>query len=540
MLGGADDRSFAARYAPPLFLLVVSALVRFPFFDEPPGRDQGLFIAQAWQWIQGASLYDEIWEHKPGGVITLYGLALEFGGIRPVAIQFLHLLAGAATAITLFVVASRAGLHAVAATLAGFFYLVFFGGPLFGGFWATAQVEVFIDLLVALSLLLLIGGNRVPPRSRCFLAGLLIGLAVFGFKYSGLPLLALVLLLWFPRAKPWAPPGSSLVLVVAGFLLPAVGIVSYFAATDRFADFWRATVEFNWAHRQIDAPAENLSLLSRLLPFLDALWVLYGLTAWAFIARVLFERQGWYRDRLLAAAGILFVAALAQVFFQGKFWVYHYHVILLPLALGGALGLQSLAELSRPRERVDRNLWIVALLATFFLLVSYGPFVAQYTQQHRLLEYWQNRISESDWHATYLWGGADYDYAETLAAAGQIERSSLPGERVFVWGFEPSLYWLAQRKPSSRFLYDYPLSSHFGELASQYRSELLGDLEAHPPAIVIVVSRDASDIESESSDHQLRSHPELAAYLTRDYEPRWRLGDFTGYERREGSAGPSP
>ena len=46
---------------------------------------QGLFIAQAWQWIEGASLYDEIWEHKPGGVITLYGLALEFGGIRPAA-----------------------------------------------------------------------------------------------------------------------------------------------------------------------------------------------------------------------------------------------------------------------------------------------------------------------------------------------------------------------------------------------------------------------------------------------------------------------
>ena len=114
---------------------------------------------------QGRELYSEVWEHKPPGVIGIYAAAVSVFGNGYRAIQITHTLAGLLTALLLWRLGRKAGLDGVAATAAGVFYLIFYGGPLFGGFWATAQVEIFVDPLVALALFCI-----VPKRdqSRCF------------------------------------------------------------------------------------------------------------------------------------------------------------------------------------------------------------------------------------------------------------------------------------------------------------------------------------------------------------------------------------
>jgi len=530
----APGRPSIADFVSPFLLVLLATLVRAPFFDEPPGRDQGLFMTQAWQWLGGSELYSEIWEHKPGGIVALYGLAIEFGGLRPASIQYLHGLAGAWTALVLFFLARRAGLFAVPATLAGIFYLVFFGGPLFGGFWATAQVEIFVDSLVALALLLLVPGRRPLSTGRSLALGLVLGVTVFGLKYSCVPLLVLAFLAGAPRTPGSASPRSSFAAILGGFAAVGVLTLLVFAATHRLADFWQATVEFNWAHRGVPAPAAQTALVSRLFPFFGALWVLYGLAGWAIVHRAVWGRRSEVRERLVLCGVALFGAALAQVFFQGKFWVYHYHVVLLPLALLAACGVQALAETLGSELHRRRATWGLGLISLGLVGISYGPVLDAYVRQHRVFERWQNQLSDVSWHETYVWGGTDYDYAETAAAARQLGLSTSPGDRVFVWGFEPSLYWLAQRAPSSRFLYDYPLSRRFGAIATRYESQLLQDLQLHPPAVVVVVARDPNDLELQASDRQLEEHPRLEEWMARGYRARWRTGDFTGYERIEG------
>ncbi len=528
----SPGRFAIADFVSPFLLVLLAFLVRAPFFDEPPGRDQGLFMAQAWQWLGGSELYSEIWEHKPGGIVALYGLAIDFGGLRPASIQYLHGLAGAWNALVLFFLARRAGLLAMPATLAGIFYLVFFGGPLFGGFWATAQVEIFVDSLVALALLLLATGPRPLSAGRSLALGLVLGVAVFGLKYSCLPLLGLALLAGVPRTPGSASPRSSFAAILGGFAAVGVLAVLAFTLTGRLADFWQATVEFNWAHRDVPAPAAQEAVVSRLFPFFDELWVLYGLAGWAIVHRAMRGRRGEVRERLVLCGAVLFAAALAQVFFQGKFWVYHYHVVLLPLALLAAFGVQALAEtLARSGVHTQRATWGLGLISIGLIGVSYGPTLDAYVRQHRILERWEGQLSDTAWHETYRWGGTDYDYAETVAAAQQVGLSSSPGDRVFVWGFEPSLYWLAQRTPSSRFFYDYPLSRRFGEIAARHEMQLLEDLRSNPPAVVVVVARDANDLESRASDQQLKEHPRLADWIALNFRARWKLGDFTGYER---------
>ena len=49
-------------------------------------------------------------------------------------------------------------------------------------------------------------------------------------------------------------------------------------------------------------------------------------------------------------------------------------------------------------------------------------------------------------------------------------------------------------------------------------------------------------LESQASDRQLEEHPRLKDWIARGYRARWRVGDFTGYERmgRESPSPPAP
>jgi hypothetical protein len=66
----------------------------------------------------------------------------------------------------------------------------------------------------------------------------------------------------------------------------------------------------------------------------------------------------------------------------------------------------------------------------------------------------------------------------------------------------------------------------FAAVHERYVADLMGDLEAHPPARILVVSGDANDIEETDSVTQLLLVPALHAFVTANYEPAWRQGDF--------------
>lgn len=528
----------AALWLPLSILLAVAMALRFPYWVEPLGRDQGLFLAQALAWIDGGDFYRNIWEHKPVGVIVLYAGIVRLFGADPSSVQIAHGLTGFASAGLLFALGRLRGLDTFAAFAAGFFYLVFFGSPVFGGFWSTAQVETFVDPLVVLALMLLTStrSDRSQRQRLGFAAGVALGLAIFALKYSCLPLLVLGILLYLPRDTPSQPtpaPGTGALAMVLGVGLTAALIVATFALSGRLEEFWRASVEFNWAHRAVESPGERPDWFFRLLPFAGPLRALYLLS---FVALALRVREGlrWQpHDHLLVAALALWGAALAEVFFQGKFWVYHYHVVLLPLVLLASLGVQALTDLLRPQVGGATARGFCALIA-LALGLSHVAVVRDYAEQHGLVQYWRGDAGIESVQQTYRWGGDDYDYSDTLRAARRLLEEA-PGEQtLFVWGFEPSLYWLGQRTPVSRFFYDYPLTSSFGKLAEIYEDQLLADLTSHPPASFIIVQRDANDLERDDSASQLAEHPRIVEFLRQRYEPTWKLGDFHAYGRRSG------
>lgn len=508
-------------------LLVLSLLVWFPFAVEPMGRDQGAFLTEAALWMDGQALYTDIWEHKSPGLILIYRAALSVMGRGYEAVQTIDWLAGLSTACLLAFALIRARWGLAAVTFSCVAYLVFKGGLAFGGWWSTGQAEIFLDPLVAGVLLLLI--LRAHSARALLGLGALLGCA-FLVKYSAavLGLVALVPLVRMRReGEAW---GRATLLIVLGGLAPLVLTLGYFAATGAVGDLFEATFSFNASHRQLAGGSVWPLKFRRIAYAWKLLTPLYLLAVPGLILAVTQRQRA--QDQVAPVAGVamlLLGVGLGQVFLQAKFWVYHYHVVLLPLCVLAGLGLNELVLASRRWGRLGRGpaLVVAVMLAIGLATVPYARRMGAYLDEHLLLAFWTGAVDEEQMLATYRWGATDYDYTETLAAARAIAAETSPGDPIFVWGFEPGVYFLAERPNASRFLYDYPLMPLFANHHEGHVDDLMADLTARPPVRILIVDRDQNDLEERTSWEQLAALDVLRTFVEGRYQVAWTRGDFT-------------
>jgi len=83
---------------------------------------------------------------------------------------------------------------------------------------------------------------------------------------------------------------------------------------------------------------------------------------------------------------------------------------------------------------------------------------------------------------------ADVDAASNRRVA-ELFKKHVPADRtVFVWGFEPQIYNLADRDPATRYIYDVPQRVTWAK--EPHRRVLLDELRHNRPAAIAVEHRD--------------------------------------------------
>mgnify|MGYP000957222837 CR=1 FL=1 len=125
-------------------------------------------------------------------------------------------------------------------------------------------------------------------------------------------------------------------------------------------------------------------------------------------------------------------------------------------------------------------------------------------------------------------------FARSRAVAREL-RSRVPaGAPIFVWGFEPSIYWMAERPAASRFIYNVPQRTAWRR--DESRATLLRELAAHPPAAIVVQHGDRIPKvtgDDRDSAGALEAFPELQRLLVRDFTWAREVRDFDVYVRRQ-------
>jgi hypothetical protein len=495
---------------------VLANLVSFGY-----GRDQGIYSVVADGITHGFLPYRDRWDFKPPAIFFVYALARTLLGAAPWAVRVVESVALLSGVVAMCLLGRRHAGSIFAGLVGGVLFLVNHAQL---EFWHTGQPESFggVTLLWAL---VCVSGERAW---RWQLAGAL-------FACAGLlkpPLaggaLVVAVALWLTRdAGRW----RKLLHLACGGTAVVAACVAWFAAKGGWSDLYRALFVFAPAYTRVgDAGLGVGGVITH--TFLGAKGALTWATLAGMLAFALTPSAGQDVRRVGRVIAATIALLLVGVALQRKFFHYHYGAIVPLAALLAGWGFERLWGLVR-RPVAQLGLGFV-LLAALVLAPSLARDLPD--------SFWRRcQVRLGNWLAPEraaamndrLYSVADVDASANRRLATWLRAHTRPGDHVFVWGFEPVVYDLADRPPASRYIYDVPQRADWNQAGA--RAVLLADLAAHPPEAVAIEHGDfVPPVVGNRRDSaaELDRFPELVTWLTRDYAPAARVDRFDVHLRR--------
>ncbi len=461
-----------------LAVLLLTCLLRLPVAAIPLERDEGEYAYIAWRWLAGELPYVASFDQKPPGIFVAYAAILAAGGRSPAALHWGAQLWTLGTLALVFAL----GRH-LAGPLAGvsgalFCALLVSDPSLLGN---AANTELFMLLPLVGAVLAALRARERDSIGAAALAGALSGVAVL-FKQTALWNAFFAGALAIGTAAPLRRDLQRGVAFAAAALVLVLVPVAAFAAAGALRPFWDCVIGHNLAY------AESVPLA--LYP--GAFWKTFGPTlrplgslyALALLGAAAGLAGADRRDHRAAGVALGFTLASAVGVVTGGYFRNHYYVQAAPgIALLAALGLARLLPV-RSRWRVPAA--TLACGAILALALSAAPW------------YWLPGSPEAKARRLY----AGNPFAEAPAVARWISGRTRPEDTLFVFGSEPEIYFLAQRRSTSRYIYVYPLMATYPDTPMRQRT-VLAELAARPPAAVVVATSPASFLRQPATSPEL-------------------------------------
>lgn len=501
------------------------------------GRDQGIYGVVADTILKGGMPYRDAWDFKPPGIFLIYSFAQGLFGKSMLAIRLLEVIGLVATVFGLqrlgqvFFERPKAGL--VAGAVAALVHAQL-------EFWHTAQPETFGGFLTVAALVVV---TLEPAARKRWLVPFGVG-ALFGFCALLKPPLgggilvcgAYVLTREQARSAKLPQMLRSGLLLGLGFAAPIALVLGWIAARGAWPAFWWTFHDFVPGYTKLnwnDAHAPGMLYYA----LEEAFFKFSALSAFGVIAAIamtpLHARE---REGIFLVLGIIAIH-LTGITMQGKFFPYHYAATLLLISFISGLGLYKLFR----RCLVAGPGSILALASFVVVAISMRDAARDLPQgfwqrtQMRLSFLlreapFQSRV-DLDRELSYV---ADYNLDADRQVALDIRSRTSSSDSIFIWGFEPSTYFLAERPLASRWTYSVPQRTPWQRAYS--RRELLKDLSLNRPKVIVVERRDVFPSVTGSpldSRDELPNFPELKSLIDNQYRKVREIEDFEIYERSE-------
>ncbi len=446
-------------------VVIGSAAIRARLLDAPLERDEGEYAYIGQLLRDGIPPYAEAYNMKLPGIYAAYAVVLSLFGETIRGVHLGLLAVNAITAILVFLLAREwlEGLGAVAA--AAGFALLSLGQAVQGVF---AHAEHYVIGFAVAGLWLVVRESTRPGAWRLIGGGLLLGVGVL-MKQHGLALAGCGAL--FAGLAPGRRPLERLVRAAAVALAAAVPYVAMcllIAAAGTFDRFWFWTVEYASAYTGQLTLSQGLSALSknsqRILAASPLVWACAGA---GLVVVVASRRLRPHAPRLLVLAATSFAATCPSLFFRP-----HYFVLLLPAAgLLFGCAIEVAAAIGGRRSRVAGLLLGGALGVTALgdALSRQADFLFRLTP----LEVTRHTYGSNP-------------FPEAIEIARYLRERTAPGERIAILGSEPQIFFYADRKSASGYIYTYALMERH-RFALEMQQEMIAQIEAAAPRYIVVV-----------------------------------------------------
>ncbi len=505
-----------------LLTLGLAAILLFPTIFWPFDYDQGTFAYGGSAILRGERPYIDFTDIKPPNIFYTYSVAFAIFGESVRAIRVFDYLNALLTIALLFLLALRLWKNehwrTPAAIMASFAFITQY---YIFGHWDTAQAETY-SLPFLIAALLLVLSDRRSVLLRSALAGLCIAIT-FYYKFpNGLFLILIGTALWLKNRNDWPLIIKAKFSVFGGFLL-GVGLQSLYLATNgELIPLWHTTFS-STANYVATNYSGSFTIFQNIKTGFGAVGAqLAGLAIGISVARVLMSKKmnrPQLTNTLLPIVGAFIALILVQI--QNKGYTYHYAVLLpwADLLIGSAL----VRGMSPALARLPRTYYI-ALLATASCLLFVGSYMSSPALHQRSAELY--RIFGHEQPAN------GYITGDTLS--NYVIANTLPSDRIFIFGFQPYVYWKSGRRPATKDLNTIHFKPSYVNPAD--RDELVRTLCGNPPALFLVETEDHYTSQGSTNDDSRTTiklrYPELESLLAERYYPRDTIQHTIAYKLR--------
>jgi hypothetical protein len=172
------------------------------------------------------------------------------------------------------------------------------------------------------------------------------------------------------------------------------------------------------------------------------------------------------------------------------------------------------------------------LLFLVYIAFGFKPYISNYSTLESLTE-GKKTLSEA-----YIQNGITEDsvfmIGKTFRAIEYVNSATNPDDKIYVWGFDPLVYYLSGRKSSSRFIYNYPL--YWKGNNERFRREFMNDMNSNIPKLILVAQKDPLPFISgynEDSKQMVERFTDFKDMLELRYSFRKQIDDFFFYELKK-------
>jgi hypothetical protein len=499
-----------------------------PTLILPFWSDTGIFSVIGKAISEGGFPYVDAWDQKPPAIYLLFAVAIH-GPLDLIRNVRLFDLAWTSATAVLLIELGRRWWNLRAGVISGLSYGVIYVTTT--GWSQLAQPDGFIGLPLVLALLLQHAGRG--RRWSLVAAGLALG---FAFQ---LRFIMALLIPFMPYADVLGAPGRdrfriwlrTMVWLGAGFVAVQIVLALWLAGGGALDDYIAAT-RFASGYTRLGGPWQGpdgptLGAYVEAVRLSFVFWALMRLllTAPAVIG-------GFYgafiaKDRRVQQMVIFSVLAYAGIAAQAKFFWYHYLYMQAFLALLSGWTWDRTYSRLRAVQPPPVAL-ATAMLLVIGLLLATPEVTTRAGNQWKSYVRWFTRPQERDLFLGYFPG-----YLTTRDTAVYLRERTSPGDTLYIWGYDPLIYLLADRPSASRFIYSFPMMSSWAP--HSWTEEFLADIKARPP-IYFVAQRNQgapwiTGHNIEPLDY-IPLIPDLQQLMDENYELETVLGDNMIYRRK--------
>lgn len=454
-----------------VFLFIVIAIVsyiRYRYITMTLERDEGEYAYIGNLFLHGVPPFKNGYSMKLPGTSLMYALFMFLFGHSNTGIHTGFMVMNAATMYFLYAAFKKLFNPFIGLATAAIYGLMAIGLPFIG---FAAHATHCICFYGSIALLLLAGYMKSGKTLTLFLIGLMMGMAflmkqqaIFLIVYYGLFLL---IYLKMEKKLKWPDILKKLVWYGIGVIIPYLIIFFIVVFTGQFRDFWLWTVQYASQYESVkDLSIIEIYLKSSFTPawaVYDYLWII------SLAGMVVLFLTPYSRIQKIFATG--FIIASAYVVSSGFYFRPHYYIVILP-AIGFLAGILIEFLVKQLLKRLPALKLQQTLLFTLSALVVYMMYDSrQYYFSLRVpqvcnMAYWGNPFSEIPEVAQY------------------IRDHTSDTDKIAVLGSEPEIYFYANRKAATGYLYTYPLvDKQRNNMVMQ--QQMIDEIEKNKPSYIV-------------------------------------------------------